>query len=133
MVPGPPNFGGLRPKGLIFSPNLGPPEQTCMVDPPNLAPFGPCLIPNSPNAGGLTCPLGKFYTIFLKHFGDVHKILQIIFCLRGCSQLHLTNYLIPYKINFLLLFRPFWQVKCNCHKFTCSHLFTLTHRLAITV
>ena len=53
-----------------------------MVDPPNLAPFGPCLIPNSLNAGGLTCPLGKFYTIFLKHFGDVHKIPQIIFCLR---------------------------------------------------
>jgi hypothetical protein len=49
----------------------------------------------------------------------------------GCSQLHLSNYLIPYKIHFAPLFRPFWQVKCNCHKFTCSHLFALVHRPVI--
>ena len=31
MVSGPPNFGGLRPKCLILSLNLGPLELTCMV------------------------------------------------------------------------------------------------------
>jgi len=49
------------------------------------------------------------------------------------SQLHLSNYLIPYKIHFAPLFRPFWQVKCSCHKFTCSHLFALAHRPAVIV
>jgi hypothetical protein len=52
-------------KVRYLSLNLGPPEQTCMVlRPTKFCPFQSMSDPNSPKVGGLTYPLGKFYTNF---------------------------------------------------------------------